>query len=90
MIRDRIVVGLQDASLSGKLQLDPELTLQNAITKVQQYETVKKQQATVRGETTSVDGLSKRPYKERKPFVPNSRAPQNDTCTRCGKSPSHP
>ena len=69
MIRDRIVVGLQDASLSEKLQLDPELTLQNAITKVQQYETVKKQQATVRGETTSVDGLSKRPYKERKPFV---------------------
>jgi len=90
MIRDRIVVGLQDASLSVKLQLDPELTLQNAITKVQQYETVKKQQATVRGETTSVDGLSKRPYKERKPFVPNSCAPQNDTCTRCGKSPSHP
>ena len=90
MIRDRIVVGLQDASLSEKLQLDPELILQNAITKVQQYETVKKQQATVRGESTSVDGVSKRPYKERKPFVPNSRAPQNDTCTRCGKSPSHP
>jgi len=22
--------------------------------------------------------------------VPSSRAPQNDTCTRCGKSPSHP
>ena len=42
MIRDHIVVGLQDASLSQKLQLDLELTLQNAITKVQQYETVQK------------------------------------------------
>ena len=57
MIRDCIVVGLQDASLSKKLQLDPALTLQNTITI--------KQQATVRGESTSVDGVSKRPYKEK-------------------------
>ena len=31
MIRDRIVVGLQDSKLSEKLQLDPELSLANAI-----------------------------------------------------------
>ena len=34
MIRDRIIVGLQDASLTGKLQLDPDLTLKKAITTV--------------------------------------------------------
>ena len=31
MIRDRIVVGLQDSKLSEKLQLDPELFLAKAI-----------------------------------------------------------
>ena len=33
MIRDRIVVGLRDASLSEKLQLDSKLTLETAVTK---------------------------------------------------------
>ena len=56
MIRDHIVVGLQDASLSEKLQLDPDLTLQKVVTTVQQFETVKKQQATVRRDDFSVDG----------------------------------
>ena len=49
MIRDRIVVGLQDAGLSEKLQLEPELTLESAIAKVRQSELIKKQQPTVRG-----------------------------------------
>ena len=31
MIRDRLVVGLRDANLSEKLQLDSELTLEKAI-----------------------------------------------------------
>ena len=32
MIRDKIVVGLLDANLSMKLQMDPELTLEKATT----------------------------------------------------------
>ena len=32
MIRDSLVVGIKDAKLSEKLQLDPELTLEKAIT----------------------------------------------------------
>ena len=32
MIRDRIVVGLRDSNLSERLQIDPELTLDKAIT----------------------------------------------------------
>ena len=35
MIRDRIIVGLRDASLSEKLQLDSKLTLEKAVTKAQ-------------------------------------------------------
>ena len=50
MIRDRIVVGLQDAALSEKLQMDKDLTLDKAVASARQREAVKKQQAVVRGE----------------------------------------
>ena len=49
MVRDRIVVGIRDSRLSEKLQLDAELTLEKAVSQARQSETVKKQQATVRG-----------------------------------------
>ena len=42
MIRDRIVVGLLDAKLSEKLQLDPELTLPKAVNQARLSEAVKK------------------------------------------------
>ena len=42
MIRDRIVVGIQDVSLSEKLQLQSNLTLEAAVTAVRQREAVKK------------------------------------------------
>ncbi len=44
MIRDRLVVGIQDASLSQQLQLDAALTLDKAKTKVRQREAVGEQQ----------------------------------------------
>ena len=50
LIRDRIVVGLRDAKLSGKLQLDPELTLAKAIHQARQSESVKKQQSLMRND----------------------------------------
>ena len=53
MIRDRIVVGLRDAKLSEKLQLDSELTLEKAVTQVRQAEAIKKQQPLVRGGSQS-------------------------------------
>ena len=49
MIRDRLVVGLRDASLSEKMQLDPELTLDKAMAMTRQSEAVHKQQPVVRG-----------------------------------------
>ena len=53
MIRDRIVVGLQDVSLSEKLQLDPDLTLEKAVTAARQKEAVKQQQSTLRSQSAS-------------------------------------
>ena len=50
MIRDRIVVGLQDSKLSEKLQLDPELSLAKVINHARQSEAVKKQQAPLRND----------------------------------------
>ena len=49
IIRDWIVDGLRDVVLSEKLQTDPELTLDKAITMVQRTETVRGQQPIVRG-----------------------------------------
>ena len=50
MIRDCIVVGILDCRLSEKLQMEPELTLEKAVTQVRQSESVKKQQGTLRSE----------------------------------------
>ena len=50
IIRDRIIVGIQDAQLSEKMQMEPELTLERAVTLARQSEGVKTQQPTVRGE----------------------------------------
>ena len=49
MIRDRIVVGLLDDGLSEKMQLDPNLTLERAVSMARQSEAVHKQQGIVRG-----------------------------------------
>ncbi|XP_020610156.1 uncharacterized protein LOC110048720 [Orbicella faveolata] len=50
IIRDRIVVGLLDAKLLEKLQLDPDLTLPKAINHARQSEAVKKQQTLMRND----------------------------------------
>ena len=43
MIRDRLVIGLKDKSLSEKLQLEAELTLENAINQARQQGLVRQQ-----------------------------------------------
>ena len=48
LIRDRIVVGLQDRVLSKRVRLDPELMLKKAITLARNAETVKVQQKALR------------------------------------------
>ena len=49
MIRDRIVVGIRDSQLSEKMQMEPDLTLEKAVSLARQSELVKTQQPTVRG-----------------------------------------
>lgn len=48
MIRDRLVVGIRHHTLSEKLQMDSELTLEKAITTIRQHKEIKKQQPIVR------------------------------------------
>ena len=48
MIRDRIFVGVRDAKLSEKMQLEMALTLAMAVKMVRECESIKKQQAVVR------------------------------------------
>ncbi|XP_038835843.1 zinc finger protein 345-like [Salvelinus namaycush] len=44
MIRNRLVMGLRDRRLSEQLQMDPEITLDKAVTRIRQTELVKKLQ----------------------------------------------
>ena len=84
MICDRIVVGIQDRKLSEKLQLDPALTLEKAITMVHQVEAVKKQHPVIRKERTDDETIS--PIQA----VRNtSNREQTPTCQCCGRSPVH-
>ena len=52
LLRDRIVVGLQDVKLSKKLQMDSSLTLQTTINNAKQNESVKKEQEILRSGST--------------------------------------
>lgn len=45
LIRDRLVVGIQDHKISRALQLDPDLKLQKAVLVARQHETINQQQA---------------------------------------------
>ena len=95
MIRDRIVVGINNSSLSEKLQLDSKLTLATAITQVRQSEAVKLQQPTLRGnpkDTPVGEVQSKhhaRPKQAPQKSKPKNSRPENSKCSWCGKSPSH-
>ena len=81
MIRDRIVVGIRDARLSERLQLDHKLTLDDAVTAVRQSEQVKQQQTVLRGtEIESATPVNAKGYNHRPPA---------EKCSNCGKSPGH-
>ena len=49
IIRDRIVIGISNAQLPEKLQLDFELTLEKTIAEVRLSEAIKQQQSLLRG-----------------------------------------
>ena len=65
LIRDRIVVGLKDAKCSEKLQLDPNLTLEKAVTQARQKEAVHEQQSIVRSKVISESKIDSLKFKQR-------------------------
>ena len=77
MIRDRLVVGVRDASLSLKLQLDPNLTLKTAVTQ---------QQVKIRWWETTIHCKASRSAS--KHWLCHFQETAK-TCTRCGRSPPH-
>ena len=98
MLRDRLVVGIRDQSLSAKLQTDSELTLEKAKKQIRQREAVHEQQQELKGnEPSSADAIRRsgrqnfRPQRQsggrnaQRKFVP----PTAKKCMRCGKE-SHP
>ena len=100
MIRDRLVVGLRDAALSEKLQMDADLSLQTAISTARQRESVRKQQSVVRGDNQlNVDAVrAKIPYqgksgKKKGPSQFSNPPPKVEAaqkiCTGCERAPSH-
>ena len=98
MIRDRLVVGLRDAKLSEKLQLDADLTLEIALTKARQSEAVHQQQAFLRGKEDEVPVASVNRGKRRVGGQTGKTAKKGgktggktpgENCPRCGKTPSH-
>ena len=77
MVRDRIVVGLKDKSLSEKLQLEAELTLENAINQARQRELVRQQQGIIRQEGLGTSNVDKIKSFRPKPECKHTKSTQN-------------
>ena len=88
MLRDRIVVGIQDSAMSEKLQLDPELTLEKTKRLVRQKEAVKEQHRELQSGATGsskndpiVIAEVKKRRGDRECAIQNRKM----QCTRCGQ-----
>lgn len=90
MIRDRLVVGIRNTTLSERLQLDSTLTLDKAKKAIRQQEAVHQQQETLKGVAENkgeVDEarVSSR-YQGKYGYGYNRKArAAKKSCTRCGK-----
>ena len=102
MIRDRIVVGIKDSSLSERMQLDDALILEKekATKMVRQSGTMKLKQSEMRRlpneRSLEAIKMGRKVYRTRPQILvdrrpqktPNYRSKEN-VCTKCGKSPPH-
>ncbi len=91
LIRDRIVVGIRDAKLSESLQLDADLMLEKAITKVRQSAAVKKQQPILRGAEQPIGHVEYIHRKDRKMQTAFKMKTENyaSGCGRCRDLKKH-
>ena len=91
MVCDRIVVGIQDAKLSQKLHMDPELNLEEATKLVRESKAIKLQQTTLRpDDATDIGAVNRKPasrcHGQQKRQIRTPMQP-SVTCTRCGQAP---
>ena len=96
MIRDWIIVGLRDASVAQKLQMDHELTLEKAVMLARQSEAVKTQQLMVQppaiDDSVSIEttkGNHQTYHKKPQKSSGMQQRQDNPVCIRCGKSLPH-
>lgn len=101
MIRDRIVVGVKDATLSEKMQLESTLTLEKAVKMARESESVKKQQEVIRSgqrsTSTEIDEIGAKFRAQLQKFPPKKRGggvgardkSNPSGCLRCGLSANH-
>ncbi len=104
LLRDRLLVGLRDRTLSERMQLDRDRTLEKTINMARQSEVIKKQQTDLRGESRSgaeIDAVAAKivakncSSKFKNSIFPKhastSSLNKNDKrpCQRCGKTPGH-
>ena len=78
MIRDRLVVGIRDSSLSEKLQLDPALTLETAKKAIRQREAVHEQQKVLKGNDRTIGDCNLDAMQHRQQHTHRNRGQQRD------------
>ena len=104
MLRDRLVVGIQDLTLSEKLQTDPELTLEKAKTMIRQKAAAKEHRRELQGDKEAAlnrlrRGNGPRTSKWKQGGTGGASSVDNrshhnrggaNKCTRCGRNKHHP
>ena len=80
LIRDRIIVGVLDDSLSDRLQMNEELTLQDAVKMARQVEARKLSNKIMRGETENITVN----YVKKKNTWNGNRRQLEEKCQWCG------
>ena len=85
MIRDRLVVGIRDSSLSERLQLDANLTLEKAKIAIRQKEAVQEQLGILNGDSKS-NPITLDAVKAAPKVVPPAKIPDSNQPGRQQKS----
>ena len=80
---------VRDTDLSEKLQLDAQLDLQKAVNAVRQRETVKKQQATLQGMITPMEGTIDAVHKTKQSLTCQNAANRRESHDHSQGTPQH-
>jgi hypothetical protein len=85
LVRDRIVLGVSDPKLRERLMLSKGLTLAKAVEIAKHWESVKKQQETIQGESgMNVEAVGQRKYFDKKERPRGNESFEQRQCKFCG------